>query len=368
MKRIISDLPPLDKLFLSIPLVRDYYELNAGRIKRGLLLKLKSVGLLRPYAHAIWLCTYRCNFTCPYCEASAGDADPNELTTEQAFKMVNDLAEIKVKKLLISGGEVLVRKDIFKVMKYANSRGIKIGILSNGFLVKQMKEKLSEIDMFFYFSSIDGREDYHNEMRGRANSFNKVFESLDVMRDLGVKTRLINSVIHPGNYDDLEGLFNKISQSSATMWNLTPMAKVGRADGDFGYSLSGEQLRGLVSFIREKRKYFPVDVADSHSYLGFFEGAAIGRPHFASAGLTKLAIMPDGEVLGCNQIYDHSYTEGSVKTRSLKDIWENEFKRFRSKEYPEYCMGCEFIKQCQGGFWAEMEKEKKCLKEVWFNS
>lgn len=108
-------------------------------------------------------------------------------------------------------------------------------------------------------------------------------------------------------------------------------------------------------------------MADSHSYLGFFEGAAIGRPHFASAGLTKLAIMPDGEVLGCNQIYDHSYTEGNVKTQSLKDIWKNEFKGFRSNEFPEYCKGCEFSKQCQGGFWSEMEKNKKCLKEVWFS-
>jgi radical SAM protein with 4Fe4S-binding SPASM domain len=367
MKNINSDLSFFDKALLSLPLVGKYYGLNASRIKRYIYLNLLKTGKLRPLAFALWLCTKRCNFSCPYCEASAGEPESDELTTEQAKKMLDDLKELKVRKLLISGGEALVRKDIFEVMTYANKNKIRIGLLSNSYLVEQLKDELKKIDFFFFFTSLDGKEDYHNEMRGRPDSYKRIFGALEIFADMGVKTRMINSVIHPGNYDHLPRLVNEVKNSAATMWHLTPISKVGRANNESKYYLSGQQLRELVSFIRDHRKHMAIDISDSHSYLGILDGENIGRPHFNSAGLSKFSIMPNGEVLGCNQIYDSKYTEGNVKEKSLTEIWQQGFKDFRKKEHPEYCNGCEYLNKCQGGFWSEMEKEGRCLKEVWLS-
>ena len=109
---------------MQLPVVGTIYARNAARIKREVCLLLDRFGKLKPLTFVQWLATSACNFQCPFCEASAGSALPNELTTEEVRGLIDDLAAMGTKRLVVSGGEPLVRTDVVELMAHARQRGI----------------------------------------------------------------------------------------------------------------------------------------------------------------------------------------------------------------------------------------------------
>ena len=96
----------VDGLFERIPPLRDFYWGRSARLKRFGCLALDRLGLLTPSSFVVWVCTYACNYGCSFCEASAGQAGPGELTTEEARALLEDVKRTGARRLLISGGVV----------------------------------------------------------------------------------------------------------------------------------------------------------------------------------------------------------------------------------------------------------------------
>lgn len=353
----------LDRPFQKTPLIQAVYLKRAAKLKRAYSLLLSKFGLLKPYTFVQWLVTYRCNFRCPYCEASAGSPGKNELTTEEARIFIDDLAGMKVKRLAISGGEPLVRPDITDLMIYANAKNISLGLVTNGYRVETLWNNIKGLRYFLYFTSIDGLEQHNDRTRGKQGAFKHALRGLELFKSIGVKTRMINTVVTPQNITMLEDMLKIFTESAATRWVLTPTASVGRAAHEKQYSLDAHQLRYLVDFIAGNQDKMDVDLGESHTYLKAIYGKTFGKPFFCGAGLTRCAVMPDGEVLGCQQAYDTSLSEGNIRDIPFSRIWKEKFTRFRQTSFPEYCGGCEFLDTCQGGCWAEMEVQKGCLKD-----
>ena len=329
---------------------------------------LYRAGLLKPFTFVQWLATYACNFKCAYCEASAGLPAQNELSTQEAFAMVDDLAAMGVKRLAVSGGEPLVRKDIIDVMSHAHASGLKLGLVSNGYLVPKRWRDLKKFDYFLYFTSIDGLPDYHDRVR-KDNSFRQVMKSLELFSSIRVQSRIINTVVHQENFHQLEKLFCLLKDSGATRWHLVPIMAVGRAANDTLYALTGRMLKQLAGFIRAHTSTeFAVDFGEACTYIGCFIKEPIGNPFFCGAGLTRCAVMPDGEVLGCQTVYDNRFSEGSIRNKPFSRIWKEEFSRFRQdRQVHELCTGCVHFNACQGGCWSEMALKGRCFKASWDN-
>jgi radical SAM protein with 4Fe4S-binding SPASM domain len=228
-----------------------------------------------------------------------------------------------------------------------------------------MESLLKELNFFLYFTSLDGMPEYHDEIRGRKNAFIRAMQGLDLFTRMKVPVRMINTVVHPGNISQLEKMVHIVKNSRATSWRLSPVSNAGRAAGEKGYELSGEQLRYLADFVERRRKDVPVEFGHAHVYLGNFAGHIVGKPFFCGAGLTRCTIMQDGEVVGCHQIFDEKFSEGNIRDSSFPHIWKNGFTRFREKTFHESCIGCAHLEVCRGGCWAEMEKRGSCLKSTW---
>ena len=352
----------LERHVLEIPVVGGLYRKKAAKLKRRFCLLLDRAGMLKPYSFVQWLVTNRCNGSCPFCEASSGKEQANELTHEEAGILIRDLQCMKVRRLILSGGEPLMRPDICEIIKYANGCGIDVGLVTNGWFVPEMKSTLPNLRFFLYFTSVDGEPAYHNRMRGMDNAFERALEGLALFTRMQVPVRIVNTVVHSGNILQLKSLAEIIMRTGATSWRLTPVSKVGRAVGRNDYELSGEQLGYLTSFIEEKRKVMSIDFGESHMYLGCLAKEYGGHPFFCGAGLTRCSIMPNGEVLGCHQVYDSSLSEGNIRDRSFPEIWANGFSRFRKKHFEDMCLQCFCFDGCQGGCWAEMQKTGACLK------
>jgi len=350
----------IDRALMRLPLVGRLYACRAATIKREICLLLNTAGWLKPITFVQWLVTFSCNLRCPFCEASAGDARDDELTTIEGRELIDDLAGMGVKRLLFSGGEPLTRADVPELMAHARGRRLSLGLVTNGFLVGQLWSRLRGLDLYLYFTSLDGTRAEHDAQRGEG-AFEHALDGLRRVASAGTPTRIVNTVVQPTNIDSLPRLRDIVRESGATRWHLTPLARVGRADTGHREILSATQLRRLVDFVREGDGW--IDLGESAGYLACLAGGApAGKPFFCGAGLTRCAIMPDGNVLGCHQVYDCRYAEGNVRERPFSEIWRNGFRRFRHRRPPDFCRGCEHITSCQGGCWAEMELQGHCLK------
>jgi len=355
----------MENLIRRVPLINNFYLRRAAKIKRSIFILLHRLGLLKPYSFVQWLVTYECPFHCAFCEASAGHAHTDELTTSEALSFIDDLAAMGVRRLIFSGGEPLSRPDIFELLSAANTRKIKIGLATNSYDLPGSWQRLKDFNYFLFFTSLDGLAESHDQRRGAAQSYERVMQSLALFKQLRVPMRLVNTVVDKTNMDELEHLAQEIRRSGATNWRLTPLTAVGRAVTQANRFLEREDLHWLVDFIRRQPSHPCTDLGESHTYIGCFEGGFVANPFFCGAGLTRCSVMPNGEVLGCQQVYDLSLSEGNIRHTPFAVIWKEKFLRFRRIQVSDACRSCTYVNACQGGCWAEMQLNGKCLQHLW---
>lgn len=354
----------LRKFIFSVPVLkRCYFDLYPSY--RSRILKIKTnLNLLRPEA-VQWLTTYRCNFHCTHCEASAGTTTVRELTTDEAFRLIDELEEAGVRNIVLSGGEPLVRKDIFLIIEHILRRGLTYSIASNSSLVAGFHEEFRRMKPVLYFTSIDGLEQTNDAIRGVHGAFQKTIDAVKFFQSVGVNYRTINTVVLPKNIHELPALKKIVQHSGATLWRLAIPIPVGRAKGNPDMSLDAGQMDYLFGFIRSAGKEMNIELTEDAGYLGGYGPELRSYPFFCEAGFTQCAVMPDGEVLGCHSAYDSSFSEGNIRTRPFKEIWQNGFLRFRRPHVEPACRSCRHREACRGGCWGMRLGKKHCLKEVW---
>jgi radical SAM protein with 4Fe4S-binding SPASM domain len=352
------------KIIFPFPVLKRIYFNHYGSYRFRYLKIKKRLNLLKP-REVQWLTTYRCNFKCTHCEASAGITKVHELTTAEAFRLIDELDEMGVQIIFLSGGELLVRKDIFLIIEYILNRGLMYNIASNGFLVDEFKEEFKRMKPTLYFTSIDGLEKTNDKIRGVDGAFRKCIDSVKFFESIGVIYRTINTVVLPDNIQELPDLKKIIRDSGATLWRLAIPIPVGRAKENPKMSLDVGQIKYLFDFIRSASEEMNIELSEDAGYIGCYEPELRGYPFFCEAGLTYCAIMPDGEVLGCQIAYDNSFSEGNIRTRPFREIWQNGFSRFRKPHIEPGCLSCRYLKSCRSGCWGMRMGNKHCLKEVW---
>ncbi len=224
-------------------------------------------------------------------------------------------------------------------------------------------DRMADFDRHLIETEV-GAPEYHDRVRGAKKAFVRALQGLELFAEMRVPARIVNTVVHPENIRQLEGMVEIIRNSAATSWRLTPVCNVGRAEGASGYDLSKAQLSRLVDFIKEHRNAVNVDFGESHTYLWRLAGAAGLKPFFCGACLTRCSITSEGEVIGCQWI-STSLSEGNLQDRSFPQIWKDGFSRFRKNEFQRGCFDCVHFDGCPGGCRAEMKKRGACLKSAW---
>lgn len=355
----------LSRCLLRLPMLGSWYARHAATVKRDVCLALDRLGLLRPITFVQWLATYACNGHCPFCEASAGEPLPDELTADEVRALIDDLAGLGARRLVVSGGEPLLRGDVVELMGYARRRGIAVGLVTNGYLVEERWPELRSLDYFLYFTSLDGPPRYHDRSRGLSGGCERALNGLARFAEIGTPTRIVNTVVHPGNLHLLGELLEIVRGSAATRWHLTPAASVGRASTGQAFTLDGAGLRHVMDFVRSASSKLVVDLGESHGYLWCLDGGRPQAPFFCGAGLTRCAVMPEGSVLPCQQVYDLRLAEGNVRSRPFSVIWREGFRDLRRRRAPEGCGPCPHLAACRGGCWAERTLQRTCLQAVW---
>ncbi len=140
----------------------------------------------------IWNLIRRCNLLCKHCYAISGNVDfPGELTYRQVCDVMDDLKAFGVPVLILSGGEPLLRPDIFEISRRAKQMGFYVGLSTNGVLISEpVMEDLTDTGYDYVGISLDGIGEIHDRFRGMEGAYEKSLNALRLCRDHGIKAGL----------------------------------------------------------------------------------------------------------------------------------------------------------------------------------
>jgi radical SAM protein with 4Fe4S-binding SPASM domain len=256
----------------------------------------------------------------------------------------------------ITGGEPLLREDIFEITEYANNLGFQWGMVTNATLITEKTiSDMNRTNIYSLSISIDGLESHHDALRG-VGSYAKSYERL-ITSLKNVKAPLFEIItcINQFNIDSLEEMYQFYTKLDIHLWCLNITSAIGRAKTNNHLLLKPEQYKKLYDFILEKRKN-PCKViltSCDEGYLGEkYELKVRDYMYNCSAGVNLATILSNGDIFGCPSISREvsGMIEGNIRTDNFVDVWENKFKAYRNRKWMKTgkCKKCSNFSICQG--------------------
>lgn len=321
--------------------------------------------------------TMRCNEHCRHCGSYCGDKQSPELPKEKYFEILSQIKDRykKLPMLCITGGEPMLRKEIYEIMGTATEMGYHWGMTSNGTLItKDAAKRLKDAGMKTISISIDGLEETHDSFRQTKGGFRRACEGVKNLLDADIDVVQVTTVVTKKNIDELDGLFELVQELDVDSWRVINIEPIGRALSLDGYTLDPEDYRRMFRYIADKRKEgYPVTYGCTH-FLGLDYECEVRDWYFlCNAGVYTASILANGDIMGCLDIERRPETiEGNVLKDDFIDVWENRFKIYRTplSEKNEKCRSCEARNFCEGGAYHSWNyddnRQMVCFKDVLF--
>jgi len=310
--------------------------------------------------YLFWESTLRCNLRCTHCGSSCEARSPvRELETAQVKAILDTIArDFDARRIFVSitGGEPLLRPDLFDVVAHMSRLGMRSCIVTNGTLLDaDAARRLHDAGMRTVTVSVDGLEREHDEVRGRG-TWRKAIAALGVARRAAFRTVEAVTCVRPANVGSLAEIEKTVREAGAGRWRVITVDRMGRG-GSQGLWLGPAEVRQLLEFVRRRRDELrrAGDRFDVRFSCGGFLGVDSElrvRPRNGQcfAGLCVASILCDGAVGACPSL-PRDWAQGSALERRFSDIWRTEFRRHRDPSWrrPGPCEGCQWFASCLGG-------------------
>lgn len=215
----------------------------------------KSASERRPVV--VWSVSRRCNLNCVHCYTDSHNEDyPGELTHSEAKTMIKDLADFKIPALLLSGGEPLMRKDLFELADYARGLNMRLTLSTNGTLIDQkMAKRIKETGFSYVGISFDGIGAVNDKFRGMEGAFDLALRGvrncMEVEQKVGLRLTLTRR-----NYEDLHNIFDFIEKEGIQRACFYHLVYAGRGSAMRKDDLSHEESRHALDIILERTMDF----------------------------------------------------------------------------------------------------------------
>lgn len=198
----------------------------------------------------VWNCTRQCNLRCLHCYASAnGSRNHDEMDTEAGKALIQDLADFGVPVILFSGGEPLLRKDLFEMAALARTRGIRVALSTNGTLIDQGAARMiKELGFAEAGISLDGVGENNDFFRGHKGAFDAALQGIRNCIAEGVRVSL-RLTITSFNYQEIPAIFRLVESEGIDRVCFYHLAYAGRGDNLQQNDISHSQTRMVVDQI-----------------------------------------------------------------------------------------------------------------------
>jgi radical SAM protein with 4Fe4S-binding SPASM domain len=338
---------------------------------------LAFAGMRRPVV--FWNLTNRCNLACTHCYSSSGPecGSGDELTTAEARELIDDLTAVKIPLVIFTGGEPLVRPDIWDLAGYCRQNGIKTALSTNGTLITdQVAEKIKSSGIEYAGISLDGAiADTHDRFRNTPGAFEKAVAAFACCRKAGVRSG-VRVTLTRENQDELGALVDLARDLGASRFCLYWLVPCGRGGDTYErLQLSAPDVIRALTLLYGKAKEIPAeemefltvdapqdcihllqsmerdgspDLEDARDLLVSLNGGC-------SAGDRVANVDPRGNVYPCQFARSPAFLVGNIRDRPFSTLWNDNdnpvLARFRTKppEVSGKCRSCSYLRLCGGG-------------------
>ena len=333
---------------------------------------------LNPFI-VIWEVTRACQLKCVHCRADAQTKpDPNELSHYEGIKLIDEIYEMDNPMLVYTGGDCMMREDLFELADYAVKKGMRVSMVPSATdnVTKDKMEKAKSVGLSRWGFSLDGpTPEIHDHFRGTPGSFELTLEKIKYLNELDMPLQ-INTVISRYNYNHLEQMAELIKDLKAVMWYIFLLVPTGR--GQLEDCLTPAEHEKVFLWLYELSKTAPYDIkttaAQHYRRVVIQQKAkehkiAKGEIHYEDSITTDAASLVDGLKRAPKGVNDGngfifvSHTGdvmpsgllplvvGNVRETSLKEIYREApiLKELRNPDlYKGKCGVCEFRNVCGG--------------------
>jgi mycofactocin radical SAM maturase len=297
-----------------------------------------------------WELTYACNLACVHCLSSSGRRDERELTTEQAFAVIDELARLKVFYVNIGGGEPMVRRDFFPIIEHAVAKGIGVKFSTNGaFIDADNARRLAAMDYLDVQISIDGTDAATNDAVRGEGSFATAITAMDNLRDAGFGPFKISVVVTRHNAGQLDD-FKALADQYGAQLRITRLRPSGRgADTWHELHPTADQQVDIYRWLLARGE--DVLTGDSFFHLNAL-GESLPGLNMCGAGRVVCLIDPIGDVYACPFVIHEQFRAGNVRDEgAFTAVWREStlFADLREPQSAGACASCGAWDACQGG-------------------
>ena len=319
-----------------------------------------------PLRMVAWELTRGCNLSCVHCRASAGRGPyPGELSTSECFRVMDEIGSIGKPVIILTGGEPLLRTDIFELARYGSNKGFRMVMATNGTLITEdtiREMKASGIQRISI--SLDGpNAESHDAFRRVSGAFEGSLRGIEMAKKGGLDFQ-INTTITQANLHQIADILNLAVSLGAVAHHIFLLVPTGRGKGLKDQGISARDYEKTLHWFYEQRDRVPLQLKATcapHYYRilrqrGAKEGKKIvshgegldATTRGCLGGISFCFISHIGQVQPCGYLEINC---GNIREKPFDEIWRTSeiFRNLRNTDhYQGKCGRCEFRKICGG--------------------
>ena len=322
----------------------------------------------------VWNCTRKCNLNCVHCYSSAGGKDPTGvLNTEQAKSFIRDLADFGVPVILFSGGEPLLRGDVFELANFAREQGIRTALSTNGTLISEdIAREIKNASFAEVGISMDGIGARNDKFRRKKGAYKAALQGIRNCIALGLRVSL-RLTITLSNYMEIPAIFDLVEREGIKRVCFYHLVYVGRGSELSTDDLSHSQTRAVVDLICDRTIdlykrgiHKEVLTVDNHAdgvylYLKLRKqdpahaekALALLQANGGNNSGIRIGAVDEVGNVHADQFWQH-YSFGNVRQRKFGDIWLDTSDQLlhglknRKGLLKGRCTKCQYLDLCNG--------------------
>lgn len=313
-----------------------------------------------------WELTRTCNLDCIHCRASASQGTyEGELSTEEVFRILEEITEVGNPVMILTGGEPLLRKDLLEITHKATSLGLKPVLATNGtLLTKEIALELKRAGISRVSISLDGADSFaHDNFRKMPGAFEGALRGIQILKEIGLPFQ-INTTITAVNAEELPKVHELAKKLGAVAHHIFLLVPVGRGKELTEEALTPERYEALLNWFYEQRGKSSLHLKATcapHYYRilrerARAEGKEVTYETFGLDAVTRGCLAGVGFCFISHRgiVQTCGYLEvpcGDLRKNTFKEVWEGSVVFNKLRDFSLYkgkCGKCEYIRVCGG--------------------
>ena len=291
------------------------------------------------------------NYSHKHCWADSGQPRSRELTILEVKKMLDEMAALGIFKLQLGGGEPLGRGDVYEIIKYANTVGVKVGLSTNAALAtKAVAGKLGALDIDEVIVSLDASSEKSYDYIAGVRAYRKAMRGIKNLKDSVDAPISFHSVLQRDNLTEIPALVKLAEKHNVDKIVFTTVVPAGRARENPKILLSVDEINSALDLARRIAQSSRVKIETPYKTPPPYGQKRLFEGFGSEEGNISCHIASDGTLSPSGLLTD-LLPAGNIRETSIRDLWQKSttFRNIRSAPGNPTCNSCEYFRSCRGG-------------------